>query len=51
MDKYIAIVAYELQAVEIKGFIQELSTEKMTSINIAKKEEPTKLSALLNDEN
>lgn len=51
MDKYIAIVTYELQETEIKGFIQKLPTKKMTSINVAKKEEPTKLSDLLDDEN
>ncbi|MGX5377608.1 hypothetical protein ACWCL1_05090 [Ligilactobacillus sp. LYQ135] len=51
MAKYIAVVTYELQAEEIQGFIQKLSTKKMTSINIAKKEEPTTLSALLRNEN
>lgn len=37
MDKYIAIVTYELQEAEIKGFIQKLPTKKMTSINVEKK--------------
>lgn len=51
MDKYIATVTYELQAAEIKGFIQKLPTKEMRSINVVKKEEPTELSALLGDEN
>lgn len=51
MAKYIAVVTYELQEAEIRGFIQKLPTKKITSINVVKKEESTTLSTLLDDEN
>ena len=52
MDKYTVQETYEVPAEILKKFIQNLPLNNtVANIFVAKKEEPTKLSALLGNEN
>lgn len=51
MDKYTVQVTYEVPAEILQKFIQILPLDAATSIIATKKEEPAKLSALLENEN